>query len=196
MTIFSAALLLFLVIDPFGNIPFFITALSKVDKSRHSFIIIRELLIALAVLLVFLFSGEQILKVLNISEPALTVSGGILLFLIAVQMIFPAHKRVAEDLTGEPFIFPLAVPYMAGPSAMASILFIMNKEPDRWADWLIALLIAWFCSGLIILMSSFLSKFFGKKALLATKRLMGMLLVVISIQMLMSGIADFILSLP
>ncbi|MBW1649593.1 MAG: MarC family protein [Deltaproteobacteria bacterium] len=195
MTIFSAALLLFLVIDPFGNIPFFITALSAVDKSRHNFIIVRELLIALAVLLLFLFSGEHILKALHISEPALTVSGGILLFLIAVKMIFPSNKRVAEDLTGEPFIFPLAVPYMAGPSAMASILFIMNKEPARWADWLIALLIAWFFSGLIILMSGFLAKFFGKKALLATKRLMGMLLVVISVQMLMSGISDFILSI-
>jgi multiple antibiotic resistance protein len=195
MTIFSAALLLFLVIDPFGNIPFFITALSKVDKSRHNFIIIRELFIALAILLIFLFSGEHILKVLHISEPALTVSGGILLFLIAINMIFPSNKRASEDLMGEPFIFPLAIPYMAGPSAMASVLFIMNKEPARWADWLIALLIAWFFSGLIILMSGFLAKFFGKKALLATKRLMGMLLVVISVQMLMSGISDFILSI-
>lgn len=195
MTVFSAAMLLFLVMDPFGNIPFFISTLKNVEEGRRQKIIFRELLIALVVLVAFLFGGQYILSALQISESALTAAGGTVLFLIAIKMIFPSAGSLAvEDIEDEPFIVPLAIPYVAGPSALASVLLIMNREPDRWPEWLAALVAAWFVSGLIIASSGFLSKVLGKKVLVAIERLMGMLLVAISIQMIMTGVAQFLTS--
>jgi multiple antibiotic resistance protein len=193
MTIFSAATLLFLVMDPFGNIPLFISALRNVESSRHSRIIARELLIALGVLAVFLFTGQYLLTMLHISEPALTAAGGTVLFLIAVRMVFPRAGRGAEErVSGEPLIVPLAVPYVAGPSAMATVLLIMNQEPARWPEWLAALIIAWVSSGIIMMMSGVLSRILGHRVLIAIERLMGMLLVAVAMQMIMTGIAQFI----
>jgi len=195
VTLFSAAVLLFLVLDPFGNIPFFIAALQNVPRERHKRVIVRELAIALFVLVVFLFAGEHILKALQISEPALRAAGGTVLFLIAIRMVFPRPgDSVGEELSGEPFIVPLAIPYVAGPSALASVLLIMNQEPERWPEWLGALSLAWLLTGFIILMSSVLAKRLGKRVLIAIERLMGMLLVALAIQMLMTGIRQFIKS--
>jgi multiple antibiotic resistance protein len=195
VTLFSAAVLLFLVLDPFGNIPFFIAALQNVPRERHKRVIVRELVIALFVLVVFLFAGEHILRALHISEPALRAAGGTVLFLIAIRMVFPRPgASVGEELTGEPFIVPLAIPYVAGPSALASVLLIMNQEPERWPEWLAAVVIAWLLTGLIILTSSVLAKRLGKRVLIAIERLMGMLLVALAIQMLMTGIRQFMQS--
>jgi multiple antibiotic resistance protein len=192
MTILSAAVLLFLVMDPFGNIPFFVAALRGVPEERRRRIIIRELLIALFVMVIFLFGGQYLLSALQISESALTAAGGTVLFLIAVRMVFPpAGGASGAEVRGEPFVFPLAIPYVAGPSALASVLLIMNREPSRWAEWLLALGVAWFACGLIISSSGFLSKVLGDKVLMAVERLMGMVLVAIAIQMLMRGIAQF-----
>jgi MarC family membrane protein len=193
MTVFSAFFLLFLVMDPFGNIPFYLSALKNVEPERQRKIIIRELLIALAVLVIFLFGGQYILKMLGISEPSLTMSGGIILFVIAIKMIFPppgGHHE--ESVEGEPFIVPLAIPYVAGPSAMAAILLIMSREPGRWPEWLLALILAWGVSGAIIFLSTGLRKFLGKRGLIAIERLMGMILITISVQMLMTGIHKFL----
>ena len=130
MTVFSAALLLFLVMDPFGNIPVFLAALRPVAPSRRRRVIVRELVIALAVLVVSLFAGQSLLRAFRISEPALTTAGGAVLFLIALKMVFPGQGGVSnEDISGEPFIVPLAIPYVAGPSALASVLLIMSREP-------------------------------------------------------------------
>ncbi len=192
MTILSAAVLLFLVMDPFGNIPLFVSALSGVDRERHMRVIVRELLIALGILVVFLFAGQSLIRMLDISEPALTAAGGTVLLLIAIKMIFPRPGGLMEETEGEPFIVPLAVPYVAGPSAMASILLIMNRDPGRWPEWLAALTISWFVTGVIIAMSGALLRRLGKSALVAVERLMGMVLVAIAIQMLMTGIAQFI----
>ena len=193
MTIFSAAVLLFLVMDPFGNIPLFISALKNVDERRRQKVIIRELFIALFILIVFLFGGQYLLSVLHISESALSAAGGTLLFLIAIKMIFPtAGHSLAESVSGEPLMVPLAIPYVAGPSALASVLLIMNKEPARWPEWLAALVAAWLVSGIIILSSGLLSRVLGDKVLIAIERLMGMVLVAIAIQMLMTGIAQFV----
>jgi multiple antibiotic resistance protein len=193
VTLFSAAVLLFLVLDPFGNIPFFIAALQNVPRERHRRIIVRELLIALLVLVLFLFAGEHILRALHISEPALRAAGGTVLFLIAIRMVFPRPgASVGEEIPGEPFIVPLAIPYVAGPSALASVLLIMNQEPERWPEWLSALVLAWFLTGIIIFMSSVLAKRLGKRVLIAIERLMGMLLVALAIQMMMTGIRQFL----
>ena len=197
MTVLTASLLLFLVMDPFGNIPLYITALKNVEPKRTRIIIIRELFVALAVLLIFLFGGQYILKFLGISEPSLTISGGIILFIIAIKMIFPhTGGQLEEKVEGEPFIVPLAIPYVAGPSAIAAILLITSREPDRWPEWVLALTLTWFISGLIIFSSSFLIKLMGKRGLIAIERLMGMILITISVQMLMTGIIKFLAILP
>ena len=193
MTLFSAALLLFLVLDPFGNIPFFLAALQGVEPARHKRIIVRELLIGLLALVLFLFTGQFVLRVLGISEPALTVAGGIILFLIAIRMIFPGSKSAQEeDLEGEPFIVPLAIPYVAGPSALASVMLIMNREPERWSVWLLATFLAWLATSVIVLLASGLSGFLGRRGLVAMERLMGMVLITLAVQMLMTGLDEFL----
>jgi len=191
MTVLSAAMLLFLVMDPFGNIPLFVSALSGVDRERHMRVIIRELLIALGILVFFLFAGQSLIDALGIGEPALSAAGGTMLLLIAIKMIFPGQGSLMEDMDGEPFIVPLAVPYVAGPSAMVSTLLIMNRDPARWPEWLAAVGIAWVATGVIIVLSGLLLRRIGRRALIAIERLMGMLLVAVAIQMLMTGIAQF-----
>ena len=195
MTLISAALLLFLVMDPLGNIPLYLTALKNVEPKRRTKVIFRELMIALLVMVIFLFSGQAFLSALHISEPALTITGGVILFLIALKMIFPQPNdgNVQEE---EPFIVPLAIPYVAGPSALATLLLIMNGEPERWPDWLAALLLAWAVTGVILLCAAPLARTLKNRGLIAIERLMGMVLVAISIQMLLDGITKFVTSLP
>lgn len=193
MTTLSAALLLFLVIDPLGNIPMFMTTLKKVENSRQRKVVVRELIIALFVLVGFLFLGQYLLQLLHLSETALTTAGGIILLIIAIKMIFPSHHSgLQQDVEGEPFIVPLAIPYVAGPSAMATALLMMSREPERWLDWLLAVLIAWFASAVIIYFSSYFARFLGEKGLIAIERLMGMLLITVAVQMLLTGIAEFV----
>jgi len=196
MTVLSAAVLLFLVMDPFGNIPLFLTALRHVDERRQRHIILREQFIALAFLILFMFSGRYLLDILQISEPSLSIAGAIILFLISINMIFPtAGGLFDEKLDGEPFIVPLAIPYIAGPSALASVLLIMSREPERWSEWLIALLLAWVTSGIIVLLSSGLRRVLGERGLVAMERLMGMILTAIAVQMFMTGVRQFLLTL-
>ncbi|GHA11325.1 UPF0056 inner membrane protein [Arenicella chitinivorans] len=192
MTFLSAALLLFLVMDPLGNIPLYLTALKNVEPARRVKVIMRELLIALLVMVIFLFSGQAFLSALHISEPALTATGGIILFLIAIKMIFPPANETDVKNEEEPFIVPLAIPYVAGPSALATLLLIMNGEPEKWPVWLGALFAAWLVTGVILLAAGPLAKILRNRGLIAIERLMGMILVAIAIQMLMDGIAEFI----
>ena len=195
MTILSAALLLFLVMDPLGNIPLYLTALKNVAPERRTKVIFRELMIALLVMVIFLFSGQAFLSALHISEPALTATGGVILFIIALKMIFPQGDDGQPKNEEEPFIVPLAIPYVAGPSALATLLLIMNSEPERWPDWLAALFIAWGISGAILLMAGPLAKVLRNRGLIAVERLMGMILIAIAIQMLLDGIAEFTIEL-
>lgn len=189
MTIASAAVLLILVMDPLGNIPLFLAALREVEPARRRYVILREALIALAVLVVFLFAGRLILQLLHISEQALTVSGGVILMLIALRMIFPTNDRsLREDIKGEPFIVPLGIPYIAGASALATELLLMSRQPERWLDWLIALLIAWTVTTVILYFASGMSRFLHENGLIAIERLMGMVLVTVAMEMLMAGI--------
>ncbi len=189
MTLTSAAIMLFLVIDPLGNVPFFLSALKNVEPQRQKRIIARELLIALFVLVSFLFLGRFFLEVLHISEPALSIAGGVLLFLIALRMIFPSAEYLSgEEVAGEPFIVPLAIPYVAGPSALATALLLMSREPSRWPEWLLALIIAWSGTSVIIFFASGLKRYLGERALIAIERLMGMVLITVAIQMLLTGL--------
>ena len=189
MTMVSAAILLFLVLDPLGNILLFVAALKGVPAARRVRVVTRELLIAYAVMVLFLFTGEHLLHALSISGPALTIAGGLVLFLIALRMVFPSTDHsLAESIAGEPFLVPLAIPYVAGPSALATLLLLMSREPQRWPEWLLALTCAWLASAAILVMGGRLGKFLGKRGLLALERLMGLLLVALAVQMSLEGL--------
>lgn len=193
MTLVSAAVLLFFVMDPLGNVPLFLSALRHVDPSRHRRVIIRELLIALVILIVFLFVGRYILDVLRVSSAALTAAGGVILLLIALRMIFPAADRnLVEEVREEPLVVPLAVPYTAGPSTLATELLLMSAEPHRWPVWLAAICLAWLASAVILYLAADMRKLLGDRGLTAIERLMGMLLVIVAVEMLMQGIARYL----
>lgn len=191
MSVFSAAALLFLVLDPLGNIPLFTCVLSTIDRRQHRRIIIRELLLALAILVMFLFAGRHILSLLKVSQSSLGIAGGIILFMIAIKMVFSGSDKIFENMAnGGPFIVPLAVPLIAGPSAIATVILLMAKEPSRWPEWLFALFCAWLGSAVLLMFSGRLSVLLGNRVLKAIERLMGMILTAVAVEMFISGIRD------
>jgi MarC family membrane protein len=197
VTIISAAVLFVLVMDPLGNVPFFAAALAHVHPARRTRVAVRELLIAYAVMVAFLFAGRPLLRVLDISEPALTIAGGLILFLIALRMVFPTAERPGgEDVEGEPLVVPLAIPYVAGPSLLAAELLLISREPDRWAAWLAALTLAWAATAAVVLAGSRLAAWLGRRGFIAIERLMGMVLVAIAVQMFLTGVARYVGQLP
>jgi multiple antibiotic resistance protein len=189
MTALSAAAILFLVLDPFGNVPLFLVYLKGLSPDRQRRVILRELVIALAVLVVFLFLGRYLLDLLRVSESSLGIAGGLVLFLIAIKMVFAgAEGLFTRPHEGEPFIVPLAIPLVAGPSAMATVILLMAREPGRWLEWLAALLAAWLLAGAVLLLSAHLSRLLGDRGLAALERLMGLLLTTVAVEMLVSGV--------
>lgn len=195
MTTLSAAVLLFLVMDPVGNMPVFLSLLSSLEPRRARIVVVRELLIALGAMIVFLFCGRYILEVFQITEPALSIAGGIILFLIALKMIFAdVSELFSSSPDGEPFIVPLAIPLVAGPSAMATVLLLMARQPDKWPNWLLAIFCAWLVSGIILYFAGFLERIFGRRGTVAVQRLSGMLLTTVAVQMFLAGIQRFLCS--
>lgn len=194
MTTLSAAILLFLIMDPLGNIPLFLSLLKDVPPKRRRAVMVRELLIALAVLLMFLMGGQLILKLLQLREESISIAGGIVLFLIGIRMVFPPAEGgiFGQAAEGEPFIVPMAIPGVAGPSAMAALLLLTNTQPGRTADWAIALLCAWLATAVILLSSTYLFRWLGESVLTALERVMGMLLIALSVQMFLGGIAAYL----
>lgn len=191
MTVTTAALTLFLVMDPLGNIPFFLSALQTVPPERHGAVVRRELLIAYAIMVVFLFAGGPLLSLLAISEEALTLAGGIILFLIAIRMVFPPAGGHQEEVRGEPFIVPLAIPYVAGPSVLATLMLFMKGQPTAWANWLVALTVAWAATAAILIAGQRLRNVLGPRTMLAIERLMGMILVAVAVQMFLTGLQRY-----
>jgi len=193
MKIISAAFLLFLVMDPVGNVPIFLATLKQVEPARRRKVVLRELLIALLVLVFFLFFGRSVLAALQVSQPALTIAGGIVLFLIAIRMIFSisGDEMFGRNPQGEPFIVPLAIPLVAGPSAITTVLLLNTRDPGYWVHWLLALVAAWVASALILLGASSLAHYLGERVLMALERLMGMLLTIIAVEMFLSGVKRF-----
>lgn len=189
----SSAILLFFILDPFGLIPVFVGVLKGVAPERRARVLVRELVIALAILLLFFVAGRHILGALHISEPALTLAGAIILFLIALPMIFPSVKLGFEhEDAGEPLIVPLATPMLAGPSAIAMVLLMGSREPGRWMEHLGAIGLAWAATALVLLAGMRLAALVGPRALIAVERLMGMLLVAISVEMFLNGVEAFL----
>jgi multiple antibiotic resistance protein len=192
MEILTAAVTLLLIMDPLGNIPVFISVLNHIDPPRRHRVLVRELLISLVVLLVFLFLGQHLLQVLNLQQESISIAGGIVLFLIALRMIFPQEGGIMGDLPeGEPLIVPLAVPMLAGPSTMATLLLLVRSEPGRLLDWLLALTVAWAITAAILLASPVIYRLLRQRGLMAMERLTGMLLVAVAVQMLLGGVADY-----
>lgn len=192
MSVLSAAALIFVVMDPIGNVPMFLSTLRQVDPARRERILVRELLIALVVLLVFLFAGGFLLRLLHISQPSLSISGGVVLFLIALRMIFPTAEPHEPRGDADPFIVPLAVPYLAGPSAVATVILLSTREPHRWPEWLLAVCAAWLASAVILYNSAALSRVLGERGLIAVERLFGLLLTAVAVQMTLNGIREFL----
>ena len=191
--VLSAVITLLLVMDPLGNVPLFLSVLKTVAPKRRRTVLIREIGIAYVVLVAFLFVGEYLLRFLGLEQEAVSMAGGIVLFLIALRMIFPGDGDLAgPSLEGEPFVVPLAIPLLAGPSTLATLLLLQSSTPSAAARLLLALTVAWAISGAILLSSTFLYRVLRERGLIAMERLMGMLLVMVAVQMLMNGIKVFL----
>lgn len=197
MSTLSAAILLFLIMDPIGNVPLFLSLLKQVPPARRQRVMARELVIALIVLFAFLFGGQYLLKALQLKQESVGIAGGIVLFLIGVRMIFPRPEGLMGELPGgEPFIVPLAIPLVAGPSGMAAVMLMGSNDPSRLGDWSLALLLAWGATAVILFSATVLYKWLGRRVLTAIERLMGMLLVAISVQMVLDGIGTYLKLTP
>ncbi|MET1219323.1 MAG: YhgN family NAAT transporter [Glaciecola sp.] len=193
MDTLSAAIMLFLIMDPLGNLPIVMSVLKPFEPKRRIVILVRELFFSLGILLVFLYSGDKILAFLNIKQETVSIAGGIILFLIALRMIFPSPGGVMRLPEGEePFLVPLAIPMIAGPSSMAALILLSNQAPGRIIDWTMALGAAWLASAIILLFSNQFFKLLGEKGLSAMERLMGMILIMLSIQLFLDGIATYL----
>ena len=191
-TLWATAITLFLIMDPLGNVPIFLVVLEHVAEHRRRYIILRELIIALIVMLLFLFAGPAMLRTLGISPEAVAIAGGLVLLIIAIRMIFPLRGSSVmgddDEDHGEPLLVPLAIPLLAGPSLLATLMLRANSG-NILQHTLPALLLAWAASAVILLASPFLYRIFGNRGLKALERLMGMVLLCISVQMLLNAFA-------
>ncbi|WP_411705115.1 YhgN family NAAT transporter [Edaphovirga cremea] len=190
----SVTVLLFLIMDPLGNLPIFMSVLKHLEPKRRRVVVIREMLIALLLMLIFLFAGEKILAFLNLRTETVSISGGIILFLIAIKMIFPSHESSASGLPAgeEPFLVPLAIPLVAGPSILAALMLLSHQYPHQISHLVVALLIAWGLSMVILILSDVFLRLLGDKGVSALERLMGLILVMLSTQMFLDGIRAYL----
>jgi MarC family membrane protein len=191
--VFSAAVLLLLVIDPFGNVPIVISALANVPAARRTRVVLRECFAAYVVLVAFMLGGRMFLQWLQLSEVSLAIAGGIILFMIALRMVFQHPEGVFGDRPGaEPFIVPLAVPAIAGPSALATVMLMVSRDPARLPAWIIALTAAMLVATLVMLGAHRLQRILGERGMVAVERLMGLVLTAIAVQMLLDGVRTFV----
>ena len=194
-TFASATILLILITDPIGNIPIFANALRHVAPARRPWVILREVIIAFLLLLTFMFVGEAFLRLMNLSELSLQIGGGVILFLIALRMIFPPPGTDAIDPAGEPLIVPLAVPAIAGPSALATVLLLVSQAPNRRLEWIGALCITMAVSAIILVLAERIQRVAGDRIVIALERLMGLVLVAMAIEMILRGVKTFALQI-
>jgi MarC family membrane protein len=190
----SAVILLLLVTDPFGNVPLVPGLVAGCEPKRRTWVIVRECMIAYVILLVFMFGGQGFLRVMHLSEASLSIAGGVILFLISIRMVFghpeglfgePAHK-------GEPFIVPLAVPFIAGPSALATVMLMATREPDKIGMWAAAITVVMAIVTVILALANRIRAVLGENVVVAIERLAGLLLTAIAIEMLLGGIRAFV----
>jgi len=194
-TFWSATILLLLITDPVGNIPIFASALRHVAPERRPRVIVREISIAFGLLLAFMFVGRGFLRLMNLSELALQIGGGVILFLIALRMVFPPPEGSHPEQTSEPLIVPLAVPAIAGPSALATVLLLVSQQPERRLEWIGALCVTMLVSAVVLVSAERIQRLIGQRPVQAIERLMGLVLVSVAIEMLLRGIRTFALQL-
>jgi MarC family membrane protein len=195
-TFLSAFVLLLLVLDPFGSLPIFISVLRGVSPERRAVVAMREVSIAFCVLLVFMFTGEGFLRLMHLSERSLEVAGGVILLIIAIRMIFASGGEIyATDGQREPMIFPLAVPLLAGPSAMATVLLLASRQPERMWHWVGALTLAMLVSGGVMLAADRIRKLIGTPVVSAVEKLMGLVLTAVAVEMILAGLKRYFFGL-
>ena len=189
------ALALFLLMDPVGNVPIFISVLKDIDPKKQRKIILRELIIALFIIILFNFIGDGLLHFLNVTMPTILISGAIILFLIALKMIFPGKGDPDVEIHQhkEPFIVPLATPLVAGPAVLAAVMLYSGQHKTDMFMTISAIIIAWIASTLILLSSSLWKKLLGWRGLVACERLMGLILTLIAVQMFLEGVEMFMI---
>ena len=189
----SALVLLLLVLDPFGSLPIFIAVMRNVAPERRTRVALRESLLAFGVLVLFMLAGNAFLSLMRLSERSLEVAGGVILLIIAMRMIFASGGDVyAADAKGrEPFIFPLAVPLLAGPSAMATVLLLASRQPERLLDWVAALTVAMLVSAAVLLGADRIRRWIGSSMVSAIEKLMGLVLTAIAVEMILAGLKRY-----
>jgi MarC family membrane protein len=190
----SAFILLLLVLDPLGSLPIFIPIMNAVPRERRRWVAVREVAIAFAVLFAFMFFGETFLRVMRLSERSLEVAGGVILLMVAIRMIFSQEGGVYGTPEGkEPLIFPLAVPLLAGPSAMATVLLLASRQPERLMSWVAALSCAMLVSGAVLMLCDRLRRLLGDSVVAATEKLMGLVLTAVAVEMILAGLKQYFL---
>jgi MarC family membrane protein len=192
----SAVVLLLLVTDPFGNVPLVNAMLAGVPAPRRRLVILRECAIAFALLITFMLFGHKFLEVMHLSQTSLTIAGGVILFMIAIRMVFPGTGgALAGEPQGEPFIVPLAIPFIAGPSALATVMLMATREPAKLGMWALAITVTLTFVTLILLAGERLQRLMGDRLMQAIERLMGLILTAMAVEMLLGGIREFVAGL-
>jgi MarC family membrane protein len=189
----SAVILLTLVTDPFGNMPLVNAMLGGVAESRRRLVIARECLIAYGLLLAFMFGGQSFLALMHLSQTSLSIAGGVILFMIAIRMVFARLDGTFGDKPGgEPFIVPLATPLIAGPSALATVMLMASRDPGQVGMWAAAITVTMLVTTVVLLAGTKLHRWLGEHAMHAIERLMGLILTAIAVEMLLAGIREFV----
>ncbi|WP_175850407.1 MarC family protein [Burkholderia cepacia] len=194
-TFLSATVLLVLITDPLGNIPLFISAMRDVPRERRVKLILREVGIAFVILLFFMLVGDRFLRMMSLTDLSLRLGGGIVLFLIALRMIFPhPDGALGNDprAGGEPFIVPLAIPALAGPSALATVMLLTSQGPGKMLEWVGALTVTMIVCAVTLVLAERIQQWIGERTVAAFERLMGLVLVAISVEMMLGGIRAFV----
>jgi multiple antibiotic resistance protein len=193
-SIISTAILIVFVLDPFGNVPLLLSILKKATQTQRYKIILRESLIGFCILMVFFFFGQNFLNIFHLQTEAITIAGGIIFFIISLKMIFPNSHGDSIFATDEldPLVVPIAMPMIAGPGALATIMVLVQTNQSHLGALFVSMSLAWLISALILLFSPMLYRVLKNKGLTALERLMGMLLLIMSVQMFIDGIKGLV----
>lgn len=195
-TFLSALVLLLLVLDPFGSLPMFITTMGRVAPQRRTVVAVRESLIAFGILVAFMFGGRAFLELMHLSERSLEVAGGVILLMIAMRMVFTQEGDAPDEpvvMRAEPLMVPIAVPMLAGPSALATVLLLVSRQPERIGQWIGALAVAVTVCGLVLVGADRIRRFIGESMVAALEKLMGLVLAAVAVEMTLAGIKRYFL---
>lgn len=195
INIISTAILLTFILDPFGNVPLLLTILKDIDRKKHRKIIVREMIFGLLILLFFLFAGQSFLNIFHLETVSVRIAGGLIFLIIALKLIFPSSKGSNLFATqGDPFVVPIAMPMVAGPSALATLMVMSKQYEDGIWKLSISLLIAWIITFIVFLLSPLFIRVLRRRGLLALEKLMGMLLLIMAVQMILDGLRNYVAS--